>query len=145
MLKWKKHYLDKWLCFQPSIMSLRGFLRHSWRRTFRKSFVISCQLIEDIMAVKLYCLLWRSGRKVVLKRSSLLVTMDFFSLINFLSRSCKHTALIIWAALFFWTIFRIGYSRLRSKTLCRHWSSQVERYHEAAFYIMYFSMTWPNL
>ena len=144
------HYLDRWLCFQPSIMSLRRFLRHSWRRTFRKSFVISCQLIEDIMAVKLYCLLWRSGRKVVLKGARCLWQWIYprhltVSLINFLSRSFKHTALIIWANLFFWTIFRIGYSRLRSKTLCRHWSSQVERYHKASFYIMYFSMTWPNL
>ena len=67
-----KHYSDRWLCFLPSIMSLSRFLRHSWRRTVRTSFVISCQLIEDILAVKLHSyLLWRTGRKVLRKASSL--------------------------------------------------------------------------
>ena len=37
-------------------MSLRRFLRKSCRRTFRTSFVISRQFIEDIIAVKLYTL-----------------------------------------------------------------------------------------
>lgn len=39
-------------------MSLRRLLRQSCRRTFRTSFVISRQLIEDVKAVKLhYCVL----------------------------------------------------------------------------------------
>ena len=71
-VEWTKNYLFRWLSFQASIMSLRRFLRQSCRRTFRTTFVISRQLIEDIIAVKLhYCVLWRTGRKVVIEASSL--------------------------------------------------------------------------
>ena len=155
-VEWAKNYLFRWLSFQASIMSLRRFLRQSCRRTFRTSFVISRQLIEDIIAVKLhYCVLWRTGRKVVIEASSLSQWPWSYprhwtvSLIYFLSRRCKHTALIIGAALFFWAIFRISYSGLRLKTLCHHGNSQVEVCHKAASwdpsFLMFLSMNWPTL
>ena len=48
------------------------------------------------------------------------------------------------ASLFFWTIFRTGYSGFRLETLCRHRTLGVEVYHKAASWDPLFFNVFPN-